>query len=208
MVLLHKLSPLVLCFTLTFLLPSVGSAQDDYDREGRRSSTRMSERDQRSFERFLDSHDETAQELYRDPDLVKSERFLEGHSALRNWLEDHPDAAEALRDDPRAIIWRERTTTGREREEREERRPTTARISERDLESFNAYLDSHDETADLLYQNPELIKDRQFVRDHDALNDWLRDHPDAAEAIRANPHVFLRRERSSTPQDVIRQLLK
>jgi hypothetical protein len=208
MVLLHKLSALIFCFTLTLLLPSVGSAQDDYDREERRSSTRMSERDQRSFERFLDSHDETAQELYRNPDLVKNERFLEGHSALRNWLEDHPDAAEALEDNPRAIIWRERTTTGREREEREERRPTTARISERDLESFNAYLDSHDETADLLYQNPELINDRQFVRNHDALDDWLRDHPDAAEAIRANPHVFLRRDRSSTPQDVIRQLLK
>jgi hypothetical protein len=205
MVLLHKLSPLVLCFTLTLLLPSVGSAQDDDDREERRSSTRMSEQDQRSFERFLNEHDETAQELYRDPDLVKNERFLKGHSELRDWLDNHREAAEAIEANPRAVIWRERTTTGREREEG---RSTTARISERDLESFNTYLDSHDETAKLLYQDPDLINDRQFVRNHDALNDWLRDHPDAADAIRAKPHVFLRRDRSSTPQDVLRQLLK
>jgi hypothetical protein len=205
MVLLHKYNPLVLCFVVTLLFPYSGSAQDDYDREGRRSSTRMSEQDQRSFERFLNEHDETAQELYRDPDLVKNERFLKGHSELRDWLDNHRDAAEAIEANPRAVIWRERTTTGREREEG---RSTTARISERDLESFNDYLDSHDETANLLYQSPELINDRQFVRNHDALNDWLRDHPDAADAIRANPHVFLRRDRSSTPQDVLRQLLK
>lgn len=205
MVLLHNYNPLVLCFVVILLFPSMGSAQDDYDREGRRSSPRMSEQDQRSFERFLNEHDETAQELYRDPDLVKNERFLKGHSELRDWLDNHRDAAEAMEANPRAVIWRERTTTGREREEG---RSTTARISERDLESFNDYLDAHDETANLLYQSPELINDRQFVRNHDALNDWLRDHPDAAEAIRANPHVFLRRDRSSTPQDVLRQLLK
>jgi hypothetical protein len=205
MALLHRYSPLILGFAVTLLFPSVGNAQDDYDREERRSSTRMSEQDQRSFERFLDSHDETAQELYRNPDLVKNERFLKGHPELRDWLDGHQDAAEALQDNPRAIIWRERTTTGREREERPS---TTARISERELQSFNDYLDSHDETARLLYQNPELINDRQFVGNHDALNDWLRDHPDAADAIRANPHVFLRRDRGSTPQDVLRQLLK
>jgi hypothetical protein len=197
---------LVLCSAVTLsLLPCVGSTQDDYERKERRSSTRMSEQDQRSFESFLNSHDETAQELYRDPDLVKNERFLKGHSELRDWLDNHREAAEAIEANPRAVIWRERTTTGREREER---RSTTARISERDLESFNNYLDSHDETAKLLYQDPDLINDGQFVRAHDALNDWLRDHPDAADAIRANPHVFLRRDRSSTPQDALRQLLK
>jgi hypothetical protein len=197
---------LVLCAAVTLsLLPCVGSTQDDYERKERRSSTRMSEQDQRSFERFLNEHDETAQELYRDPNLVKNERFLKGHSELRAWLDNHREAAEAIEANPRAVIWRERTTTGREREER---RSTTARISERDLESFNNYLDSHDETAKLLYQDPDLINDRQFVRNHDALNDWLRDHPDAADAIRANPQVFLRRDRGSTPQDALRQLLK
>jgi hypothetical protein len=192
MIPLYKQSLLALCSAVTlFLLPGVGSARDDYDREGRRStSARMSERDQRSFESFLNEHDETAQELYRDPELVNNDRFLRGHSALRDWLEDHPDAVEALRDNPRAIIWRERSTGEREREER---RPSTARLSERDLRSFEDYLDAHEETARQLRQNPNLINDRQFMRTRESLSNWLKDHPDAADAIRANPQQFLQR---------------
>jgi hypothetical protein len=132
MTFLHKHTLLVLCSAVAILLPCVGSAQDDYERGERGPSARMSERDQRSFESFLDAHDETAQELYRSPDLVKNDRFLKGHSDLRNWLDDHPDAAEALRDNPRAVIWKERGTTGEKRStgerEREERKPTTGEV--------------------------------------------------------------------------------
>jgi hypothetical protein len=140
---LHKHSLLALYTAAAlFLLPCAGSAQDDYERrerrpstqgdserEERRSSTRMSEQDQRSFESFLDSHDETAQELYRDPELINNERFLRGHAALRSWLDNHPDAADAIQANPRAVIWQKRGTRGQERStgerEREERRPTT-----------------------------------------------------------------------------------
>jgi hypothetical protein len=142
MIFLHKPTLLALCSAIALLLPCVGSAQDDYERRERRPSTRgdtereerspsarLSERDQRSFESFLNSHDETAQELYRDPHLVNNDRFLRGHSALRDWLDEHPDAAKALRNNPRTVIWQERGTRGQERStgerEREERRPTT-----------------------------------------------------------------------------------
>jgi hypothetical protein len=188
-------------------VPPTGTARDDqqYEREERRTSTRVSERDLRSFEAFLDSHDDTAQELYRDPELVKNERFLRGHSELRDWLDDHREAAEAIQANPRAVIWQERTATGREREER---RPPSARISEGDLRSFDDYLTSHDETAQELYRNPELINDRSYVRDHKALQDWLDDHREAASVIQANPQQFLQRERTNSPQDLLRQLLK
>lgn len=61
---------------------------------------------------------------------------------------------------------------------------------------------------ELLYQDPELIKDRRFVRTHDALHDWLEAHPEAAAAIQANPQQYLWRERTRSPQDFLRQLLK
>ncbi|HEV8712768.1 MAG TPA: hypothetical protein VGX03_08080, partial [Candidatus Binatia bacterium] len=48
-----------------------------------------------------------------------------------------------------------------------------AELSARDQRSFEAYLDAHWETAQLLYQQPELINDRHFLRDHRALRDWL-----------------------------------
>lgn len=187
--------------------PNVTAGEDRsyYEREERSSSTRLSTRDQRSFEGFLDSHWETAQELYRDPELVDNKQFLRGHRDLRDWMEEHPDAAEAIRADPRAVIWRERASEGRERSER---RSDTMRMSERDLASFESYLDKDWDTAQQLYQNPDLINDRRFVRNHDSLRNWLEDHPDAAEVVQANPHKFLWRERTSSAQDFLRQLLQ
>lgn len=176
-----------------------------YEREESRSSTQLSTRDRRSFENFLDSHWETAQELYRDPELVDNKQFLRGHRDLRDWMEDHPDAAEAIRADPRVVIWRERASEDREPAER---RSSTMRMSEQDLASFERYLDKDWGTAQDLYQNPDLINDRRFVRDHASLRSWLEDHPDAAEVVQANPHKFLWRERTSSAQDFMRQLLQ
>jgi hypothetical protein len=189
--------------SLTFLV-SAAVADGDYEREGHHASTRVSERELRSFDTFLDSHWETAQELYRDPKLITNDRFLQGHRELRDWLEDHQEAAEAIQADPRAAIWHERTA-GRGDEERQS---TSARMSERDLRSFEDYLNAHDETAQALYENPDLINDRQFVRRHDALHDWLEDHKEAAAAIEANPQKFLWRERAVGTTDFLRQLLK
>src|SRR5712692_8264346 len=100
------------------------------------------------------------------------------------------------------------STAAAERDYEHQERRSSARVSERDLRSFEDYLNSHDETAQLLYQNPDLINDRQFVRRHDALHDWLEDHQEAAATIQANPQKFLWRERSVGPSDFLRQLLK
>jgi hypothetical protein len=90
----------------------------------------------------------------------------------------------------------------------EERGAASGRISERDLRSFEDYLNTHDETAQELYRNPDLINDRQFVREHRSLYNWLEDHEEAADAIQANPDKFLWRERSVGATDFLRQLLK
>lgn len=203
-----KNSLVVICslagvFSLAFLV-STAAADRDYGRESSRSSTRLSERDLRSLDTFLDAHWETAQDLYRDPELITNDRFLRGHSDLRDWLDDHRDAAQAIQADPRAAIWHERLA----RRGEEERQSAPTQLSERDLRSFEDYLDSHDETAQDLYRNPDLINDRQFVREHRTLHDWLEDHQEAAATIQANPNKFLWRERSVGAKDVLRQLLK
>jgi len=138
----HQLKlPLSVVFTLAAmlslsLLVSTAAADRDYEREGRRSGPRVSERDLRSFDAFLDSHWETADELYRDPELVNNDRFLRGHSDLRDWLDNHQEAAQAIQADPRGAIWHERTAGRGE----EESRPASTRISERDLRSFEGSL--------------------------------------------------------------------
>lgn len=194
---------------MIFLLGAPASAQE-WDREERRASERVSERDLRSFDAFLDRHWETADELYRNPELITNDRFLRGHDELRAWLDDHPEAAEAIQANPRKYIWRERAEQARRSEaERagQSRRP--ASLSEDELRSFERYLDTNQEVAEALYKDPELINDRRFVRANPSLEDWLNDHPEAAAAIQANPQQVLRRERTgTTAEDFLRELLR
>lgn len=70
-------------------------------------------------------------------------------------------------------------------------------LSARDRRSFESYLDAHWETAQLLYQQPELINDRRFLRRHRALRDWLAGHTRAARVIQANPRRVLWEQRTS-----------
>lgn len=167
-------------------------------RQERDPVAQVSEQDLRSWHNYLDSHEETAQELYRNPDLINDRKYVRQHDALDDWLDEHTEAAREIRANPRAFLRGTRA---------DGRRPTTARMTERDLRSFEAYLNSDWETAQLLYQNPNLINDRRFVRNHPDLRDWLEDHPDAAVTIQANPNQFLWRKRSVGVQDFLNQLL-
>ena len=180
-------------------LTSVASADRDYSRSSY-SEDQVSGKDLRGFERYLDTHDETARALRQNPDLINDRRFVRDHDALDDWLENHPDAAEAIRANPERYLSRETnsSSTGRQ---------AHAYMSEQDLRSFERYLDTHDETARTLYQNPDLINDRQFVRDHDALQDWMENHQDAARALRADPDQYLWRQRSTSAADFLNQLL-
>jgi hypothetical protein len=193
----------VLPFAGSLCIAPLASA-DRYGSQSSRYESQMSQRDSRSFQDYLDSHDETAQQLYQNPELLNDRRFLRNHDALADWLSSHSDAAQALQADPYRYLKREQGYTNRPREDRD----ALARMSERDLRSFENFLDSNPETANRLYENPDLINDRQFVRRQDSLDNWLGNHPDAAEAVRANPHKFLWRERNTSPADFLSQLLQ
>lgn len=182
--------------------PVVSADYDDY-RQSSRSDTEMNTRDLRSFESYLNNHWETAQQLYQDPDLLRDRRFIRNHESLDNWLDAHPDAAEALQANPHKYLWRDRAS----RSEHDNNRDVMARMTERDLRSLENFLDSNPETARRLYDNPELINDRQFVRNRSALHDWMENHPNAAQALRDDPQRFLWRERTTSAADFLQQLL-
>lgn len=74
---------------------------------------------------------------------------------------------------------------------------STEGMSTRDRRSFEAYLDTDWETAQLLYQQPERINSRRFLRNHRALRDWLADHEDAARVIQTNPRQVLWEQRTA-----------
>ncbi len=176
-------------------LPPLTMAQGNYrgqpDERDHRSKGELSARDRRSFDAYLDEHWETAQLLYQQPELVNDREFLRDHRALRNWLADHRRAARVIRANPREVLWKQRADYPRD-----DGTVPPAKLSARDRRSFDAYLDSDWETAQLLYQQPELINDRRFLDDHHALHGWLEEHPRAARIIQANPREVLWEKRS------------
>jgi len=181
-------------------LPPLATARDNYrgqpEERDHRSRGELSARDRRSFDAYLDEHWETAQLLYQQPELVNDREFLRDHRALRNGLADHRRAARVIRANPRKVLWEQRSDYPRG----DDGTVPPAKLSARDRRSFEAYLDSDWETAQLLYQQPELINDQQFLDDHHALHGWMENHAEAARIIQANPREVLWEKRSEQPQ--------
>jgi phage-related protein len=81
-------------------------ARQDRDRDAdRRDNDRRAQLAQ--FDRFLDSHRETAEQLRRDPSLVKNQQFLQNHPALQTYLQQHPDIQQRLDQNPNAFMRQE-----------------------------------------------------------------------------------------------------
>jgi hypothetical protein len=171
--------------------------QREYRSRGEhRSRGELRPRDRRSFETYLDTHWETAQLLYQQPELINDRQFLRDHRALRNWLAEHERAARVIRANPSHVLWERRSS-----------QPQLDRpVSAEDVQSLDGYLDTHWEEADALYREPELINDARFVQAHPSLDTWLQERPHAAQAIRQRPRDFFWRQRAVAPQDFLRQL--
>ena len=170
-------------------LPQTSAAQDTV-RTYRDYSilSRISDADLQSFEDYLDSHWQVADELYRNPDLVNDRAYVRKNPSLRRWLVTHPKAARVIRANPSAVLWHERDSRDDEDSRRE--------LSDSDLRSWEEFLDSHEEIARELYRNPNLLKDTNYIRRNEALDDWLYSHRRAARIILASPREYARRRES------------
>jgi hypothetical protein len=163
--------------------------EDRYERD-RSTDDRDRDRERRelaSFNQFLDSHRETAEQLRKDPSLVDKHQFLTDHPALQSYLQDHPELRQQLQRDPNAFMRDEDryehdlSVNDRDRDRRE-------------LASFNQFLDSHRETAEQLRKDPSLADKHQFLTDHPALQSYLQDHPEVRQQLQQDPNAFMREE--------------
>jgi hypothetical protein len=57
-----------------------------------------------SFGEFLGGHSYIAEQLSRDPSLVKNQEYLENHPELREYLNAHADVREQLMENPQTFI--------------------------------------------------------------------------------------------------------
>jgi len=192
----------------------------DFDRpEGRRDNDRRNNDTTReelaSFDRFMDGHPEIAEQLRRDPSLVKNEDFVRNHRDLQEYLQQHPGTREEITENPDRFMHQEQRYDRREdrrdsdqpesrrdQDRRDFNRPEGQRDEDRrdndttrgELASFDRFMDGHPEIAEQLRRDPSLAKNQDFVRNHPALQEYLQQHPGTREEISENPDRFMHQE--------------
>jgi phage-related protein len=186
------LMTLIACFWLSAPANAQVAAGTDHDNDITRNELR-------TFDQFLDSHPETAEQLRKDPSLINNKEFVENHQNLRDFLEDHPGVREELKENPNAFMHREdrfdRREDARDRDDRDRDRGDRDRDSRREeVVKFDQFLDSHPETAEALRKDPSLINNERFVKEHNGLREYLQQNPQVREEIRENPNAFMRQE--------------
>jgi len=192
----------------------------DFDRpEGRRDNDLRDNDTTReelaSFDRFMDGHPEIAEQLRRDPSLVKNEDFVRNHRDLQEYLQQHPGTRQEITENPDRFMHQEQRYDRREdrrdsdqpesrrdEDRRDFNRPEGQRDEDRrdndttrgELASFDRFMDGHPEIAEQLRRDPSLAKNQDFVRNHPALQEYLQQHPGTREEISENPDRFMRQE--------------
>jgi hypothetical protein len=81
--------------------------EDRYDRQenGRGNDMDRDSHEQAArFGKFLNSHSNVANELSRDPSVVKNQEFMENHPELRDYLKDNPDVQKELMANPPTFV--------------------------------------------------------------------------------------------------------
>jgi hypothetical protein len=140
----------------------------------------------RAFQEFLTNHPWIANKLWEKPSRANDREFLEGNKELRFWLQNHPRAREEFRQDARAFMDRVRDferygwNGGDRRWD-----------NDREIASFERFLDDHPRVAQDLRRNPSLANNGDYLEDHKELREFLRDHPAIREELRVNPRAVM-----------------
>ena len=138
--------------------------EERFDRREGARDRETARRELALFDRFLDSHRETAEQLRRDPSLVNNPEFVEKHPALQTFLQQNPGVREDLRENPNSFMQQENRF-----DRQEARADQRSDITRGELASFDQFLDRHRETAEQLRRDPSLVNNQQFVQSHPAL---------------------------------------
>jgi uncharacterized protein YlxP (DUF503 family) len=141
-----------------------------------------------SFDNFLDSHPEVAEQLRKNPSLVNDKEFVEKHPQLQQYMQQHPEIREELSQNPNAFMHQE------ERFDRREDHAGDRDVTRTELANMDRFMDSHPEIAEQLRKDPSLVDNKDFVKNHPAFQRFLADHPEVREEYKENPNAFMHQE--------------
>ncbi len=69
-------------------------------------------------------------------------------------------------------------------------------INKTELQAFDKFLDAHPALASDIRQNPSVVNDPTYLKQHPELKGFLQNHPHAAEELKENPSAFTSAENS------------
>jgi hypothetical protein len=184
------LLPALLALALAMTL-SLGPAASAQTSMSPRNDSDLTRGELASFDRFMDGHPEIAEQLRKDPSLVKNKEFVETHPALQEYMQQHPEVGEEISENPSGFMHQEGRFDRREDQHAERRDDDVTR---RELANFDRFMDGHPEIAEQVRKDPTLVKNKEFVESHPALQEYMQQHPEVREEIRENPNGFMHQE--------------
>lgn len=169
-----------------------GDVNNRTDRQTRPDDTTRSEL--ANFDRFLDGHREIAEQVRRNPSLVRNGQFLQAHPQLQTYLDEHPAVRQQLSENPNAFMRAENRYEQREDMRQGGQTPRDRDMTHGEVVSFDQFLDHHREIAEQLRKDPSLVNNPKWVQDHPALQTYLSNHKNVREELTENPSAFMTAE--------------
>jgi hypothetical protein len=143
-----------------------------------------------NFDRFLDSHRETAEQLRKNPSLADNQQFLKEHPELQAYLQDHPAVREELKNNPNAFMQEGARYDRREDETNRGGRPRD--FDHNHSASFGEFLGAHANISEQLSKDPSLAKRDDYLQDHPELRNYLDAHPEVRQDLMTDPQNFMK----------------
>ena len=159
------------------------AAEQRYDASGR-DVTRS---EILSWNGFLKSNPDVAQELDKNPALANNSDYIKNHPAFQEFLSGHPGIRGELIKNPQDFM-SDATHYGAQPAHFNYRYPGV-------VTAFDSFLDSHPAIAQELYRNPSLAQNPQYLASHPELQEYLESHANVSQALTANLRGFMDTER-------------
>jgi hypothetical protein len=138
------------------------------------------------FDQWLDKHADVRSDLTKNPNLINDPAYLRDHPNLKAYLDQHPQTRDQLRENPSAFMRAEQSYEASE----------NSAAPQGAIEIFDHWLDTHSDVRADLYNNPNLINDPVYLRDHPNLKAYLDQHPITKQQLSANPSAFMQAEKA------------
>jgi len=176
--------PVVLGLSMFFLFDTFAGAQTT-PMQAPSPSQDITRRELASFDKFLDSHHEIAEQVRKNPSLVDNQQFLKDHPALQAYVQQHPAVREELTENPNAFM------SAENRYDRRDLAPWRGDDLNDPHRHFGEFLAGHSNIAKDLSKDPSLAKQDAYIHEHPELQEYLSAHPDVKQQLMADPRAFL-----------------